>query len=133
MAVVQSSMLFFARDDLYEHEKPYQLKYIPDNGVPASNYRVEKREGIKITSVRGREDQFSIEKNGFAIFKMDQAPPYDDFNNPDGIRAYLETVVQSVKTLLGADKVQVFHYAVCFGGNKYPCGAVDSFHQDAKT
>lgn len=83
MAEVQSSMLFFARDDLYEHEKPYQLKYIPDSGVPASNYRVEKREGI---------------------------------------RKYLETVVQSVKTLLGADKVQVFNYAVCFSGNAYPCG-----------
>lgn len=122
MAEVQSSMLFFARDDLYEHEKPYQLKYIPDSGVPASNYRVEKREGIKISSMRGREDQFSVEKNGFAVFKMDQATPYTDFNNPEGIRKYLETVVQSVKTLLGADKVQVFNYAVCFSGNAYPCG-----------
>lgn len=115
-------MLFFARDDLYEHEKPYQLKYVPENGTPATNYHVERRDDIKINSIRGREDQFSVEKNGFAVLKLDHAPPYDDFNNPDGIRTYLETVVQSVKTHLGADKVQVFNYAVCFSGNQYPCG-----------
>ena len=106
-------MIFFARDELWKHEKPYQIKYVPENGVPASNHRLEKREGIKITSMRGREDQFSIEKNGFAVFKLDQAPPYTDFNNRDGIRKYLEIVAQSVKALLCADKVQIFNYGVC--------------------
>ena len=124
-------MFFFKRDDLYEHEKPYQLKYVPENGVPATNYLVEKREGIKIVSMRGREDQFSIERNGFTIFKMAQPTPYTDFDNPAGIRAYLETVVECVKTVLGADRVQVYHYAVCFSGNEYP--SVDSVYQDAKT
>ena len=111
-------MLFFARHDLHKHEKPYQLRYVPEIGMPVSNYRVEQKDGIKITSMRGREEQFSVEKNGFAVFKMDQATPYADFSKPDGIRTYLEMAAQSVKTLLGADKVQVYNYTVCFNGNE---------------
>ena len=117
MAVVQSSMHFFVRDKLYDNEKPFQLKFTPEDGVPMSNYRLEKRDGIKITSMRGHENQFSFEKNGFAVVKMDRETPYTEFNNAEGIQKYLRTVVQSVQALLGADKVQVFSYAVCFRGN----------------
>ena len=115
MAVVETSINFLKRDELYEHEKPYQLKYAPADGIPISNFRLEKQDNIKITSIRDREAQFSFERNGFAVLKVKEDLPYDDFSNPDGIRRYLDIVSAYLKNLLGADKVQAFQYVVRFG------------------
>ncbi|KAG7006527.1 hypothetical protein G7Y79_00014g037020 [Physcia stellaris] len=112
MAVVESSMHFLVRDELYNEEKPFQLKFTPEDGVPRSNYRLEKRDCIKIISMRGHEKWLSLEKNGFTVVKMNQETPYTDFETPEGIQAYFRTVVQSVQALLGADKVQVFSYGI---------------------
>ena len=115
MAVVETSINFLKRDELYEHEKPYQLKYAAAEGIPISNLRLEKQDNIKITSIRDREAQFSFEKNGFAVLRMNEEIPYDDFRNPDGIRRYLDIVAVHLKNLLGADKVQAFQYVVRLG------------------
>ena len=112
MAVVETSMHFLARDKLYEHEKPYQLKYEAENGIPRSNLRLEKHEPIKISSIRGRERQFSMEDNGFAVLKLDREIPYNDFSDPGGIRKYLDVVSESLRKFLGADRVQVFQHLV---------------------
>lgn len=112
MAMVESSMHFLMRDELYEHEKPYQLKYAAAEGIPTSNFRLEKQEPIQINSIRGREQDFSFDKNGFAVLKIDEDMPYDDFSDPEGIRRYLNIVASSLQKLLGADKVQVFQYVV---------------------
>ncbi len=112
MAVVETSMHFLTRDKLYENEKPYSLKYVAAEGIPTSNIRVEKHEAIKVNSIRGQEQQFSLERNGFAVLKMDEEIPYDDFANPAGVRRYLNMVAEQLKTRLGADKVQVYQYVV---------------------
>ena len=112
MAVLETSINFLKRDELYEHEKPYQLKYAAAEGIPISNIRLEKQDNIKITSIRDREAQFSFERNGFAVLRMNEEIPYDDFSNPDGIRRYLDIVSVQLKDLLGADKVQAFQYVV---------------------
>ena len=106
-------MHFLARDNLYQIEKPYQLKYAANPGIPKSNLRLEKQNLIKISNIRGQERKFSFDTNGFAVLKMDKEIPYDDFNNPEGIRKYLDAVTESVKVLLGANKVQAFQFVVC--------------------
>ena len=105
-------MHFLTRDKLYEHEKPYQLQYAAAEGIPKSNFRLEKQESIKVNSLRGREQEFSFEKNGFAVLKIDEDVPYDDFSNPPGIRRYLDIVASSLQKFLEADKVQIFQYVV---------------------
>ena len=112
MAVVETSLNFLKRDELYEHEKPYQLKYAAAEGIPISNLRLEKQDNIKITSIRDREAQFSFEKNGFAVLRMNEEISYDDLSNPGGIRRYLDIVSGNLKNLLGADKVQASQYVV---------------------
>ncbi len=112
MAVVETSMHFLTRDKLYEHEKPYSLKYAPAEGIPSSNIRLKKQETIKVNSIRGHEPQFSFEKNGFAVLKMDKEIPYDDFSKPEGVRRYLDMVAEQLRARLGADKVQVYQYVV---------------------
>ena len=114
MAVVESSMYFLTRDELYDHEKPYQLKYAAGNGIPTTNLRLKKQEPIKITSIRGRQRQLTFERNGFTVLKLDKDIPYSEFSTAAGIRLYLETVAEMLKTELGADKVQVYQYLVRF-------------------
>ena len=106
-------MHFLARDDLYKTEKPYQLKYAANPGIPKSNLRLENKNPIKISNIRGQEGNFSLEKTGFAVLRMDKEIPYDDFNSPEGIRRYLDAVTESVRNLLDAGKVQAFQYVVC--------------------
>ncbi len=113
MAVVETSMNFLARDALYEQEKPYQLRYAAEEGIPTTNLRHEKQHLIKIRNIRGQEQKLSFESNGFAVLKMDDELSYDDFGNPEGIRRYLEVVSESLRALLGANKVQVYQYTVC--------------------
>ena len=112
MAVVESSIHFLTRDKVYEHEKPYQLKYVAADGIPTTNIRLEKQEPVKISSIRGQEQQFSLDKNGFTVLKMDKEVSYDDFNNPAGVKRYLNMVAEQLKMRLGADKVQVYQYVV---------------------
>ncbi|KAL8795609.1 MAG: hypothetical protein Q9195_001847 [Heterodermia aff. obscurata] len=121
MAIVETSMHFLARDKLYEHEKPYQLKYEPEKGISNSNLRLEKQEPLKISSIRGREQQFSMEENGFAVLKLDKEIPYDDFSDPAGIRRYLDVVSENLKTLLGADKIRKRDpgFPIMKKGNRY--------------
>ena len=113
MAVVETSMHFLTRDPLYEHEKPYQLKYAAAEGIPRTNLRLKKQEPIKVSGIRNQEQHFSFEKNGFTVLKMEEDVPYDDFFNPSGIRKYLDAVAERLKVALGADRVQVFQYLVC--------------------
>ncbi|KAL8805665.1 MAG: hypothetical protein Q9182_001809 [Xanthomendoza sp. 2 TL-2023] len=119
MAAVETSMHFLRRDELYKSEKPYQLKYAAAEGIPITNFRLEKQEPIKINSLRGCEQYFSFDKNGFTVMKLDDDLPYDDFSNAAGVRRYLEVVAASLQKLLGADKVQVFQYVVRPGPEKH--------------
>ena len=115
MAVVETSMHFLTRDELYEHEKPYQLKYAGAEGLRRTNLRLEKKGPIKISSIRNREQQFSFEENGFTVLNMDDDIPYDDFFRPAGLRRYFDAVAERLKVALGAEKVQVFQYLVYSG------------------
>ena len=105
-------MNFLARDDLYEREKPYQFRYDVANGIPKTNLRHTKQENFKIQNIRGREEQFSFEKNGFTVLKMDEEVGYDDFEKPAGIHRYLDIVAEQLRRKLDADVVQVYQYQV---------------------
>ena len=105
-------MHFLTRDIMYEKEKPYQLRCPAEVGIPKSNFRLEKQAPITTSNLRGRERQFSFQRNGFAVLKMDKEIPYEHFSDPEGIRTYLEAVSENLKVILGANKVQPFQYVV---------------------
>ena len=112
MAVLETSLQFLAKDKLYEHEKPYRFQYKPPEGVPKTNFHIEKQDGINISSIRGREKEFSLEKNGFTVLSLDEEIPCEDFDSEAGIRRYMDLVANKLKVLLKADKVQVYQQVV---------------------
>ncbi|KAH1342226.1 hypothetical protein KXW98_003509 [Aspergillus fumigatus] len=78
-STVQASMFFLTPDELHKQQRPYTFKFPPYNGCPQSNMTHEKINGITVENMRGREDQFQLERNGFTILKVNTGLEYDDF------------------------------------------------------
>lgn len=114
-----TSFHFLCRNDLWKREKPYSLKFIPKADFPKNNGQRAQKDGILVEDIRGRESNFSFEKNGFAIMRIDDSRmTYSDFDNPDIINAiYLKQIAHGLQELLGAERVQIFDCLVLFMGN----------------
>lgn len=99
--------------ELYDKVKPYSV----DNEikrwighVPRSNYQNSAVEDVLVKDLRGREAQFTFEKNGFAIIELDSAMTYEDFDDPvkfSGI--YLQEVAACLLQYFDATSVHIFN------------------------
>ena len=93
-------------------EKPAYYRIDPPAGVAKWNGEDDMRE-VTIEDARGREAEFTIDRNGFQLVKAPTAMTHDDFYSPDEIkRVYYPEVEQLVKDRLGAHKVFVFDHNV---------------------
>ena len=91
-------------------EKPARYRIDPPPGVPRWNGEDDMRE-VTIEDARGREAEFTIDRNGFQLVKAPTAVA--DFYDPDEIRrVYYPEVEQLVKDKLGASRVLVFDHNV---------------------
>ena len=73
-------MCFLDRDPIFEIEKPYTVRYVPDpmSGVAQSNIK-NVHKTLQFHDMRGRED-LVYEKCGFTVVKLLQDEmTYDDF------------------------------------------------------
>lgn len=111
-STVQASMFFLTPDELHKQQRPYTFKFPPYNGCPQSNMTHEKINGITVENMRGREDQFQLERNGFTILKVNTGLEYDDFFKQKGVIQYLRLMEGVLKARLGASRVDVFRYGV---------------------
>lgn len=113
MAVV-SSISFMMPRDLYQDEKPYFVTYpVEDTDCPASNVILQTHNDITVNDIRGREREFSIDKQGFTIMELDTGMTPEDFNSEKNIQTkYLPKLARALKAQLGASRVQVFEHIV---------------------
>jgi hypothetical protein len=108
-----TSICCLDRLELYQWEKPYEMRFIPPNGFPRKNLHISKYEGIPVKDVRGVEKTLSIEKNGFVVMELEAPMTLEDFSDREAIRSrYLPKVAESLKECLGASRVQVHDYVV---------------------
>jgi hypothetical protein len=107
-------MFFLTPDELHKQQRPYTFKFPPYNGCPQSNMTHEQRHGIPIENMRGREDQFQLERNGFTILKVDTGLDYDEFFEEKKVKQYLSQMEGVLKAHLGASRVEVFRHGVHF-------------------
>jgi hypothetical protein len=111
---VIASFYFLPKDPLWEKEKPYTLKFQPAEKFPGTNgARVEVKE-ILVEDIRGRESSFSMDKNGFAVMKLENlGMTYDDFHDDSKVESvYLKNLAGGLKAFLGAKRVQIFDFVV---------------------
>jgi hypothetical protein len=91
-------------------EKPAYYRIEPPPGVPKWNGTDDPRE-VRIEDARGREAEFTLDRNGFALVKAPTAVA--DFYDPDEIkRVYFPEVERLLRDKLGASRVFVFDHNV---------------------
>ena len=91
-------------------EKPAYYRIEPPPGVPRSNGIADPHE-VTIEDARGRESEFTLDRNGFALIKAPTAVP--DFYSPEEIkRVYYPEVERLLQNVLGASRVFVFDHNV---------------------
>jgi hypothetical protein len=91
-------------------EKPTRYAKEPPPGVPAWN-GVEDLHDVPITDGRGREGEFTLDRNGFAILKSPSQ--VQDFYARDEVeRVYYPEVERLLRDSIGASRVVVFNHDV---------------------
>ncbi|EAW19865.1 putative CmcJ-like methyltransferase [Aspergillus fischeri NRRL 181] len=108
-STVQASLFFLTPDELHKQQRPYTFKFPPYNGCPQSNMTHEKINGITVENMRGREDQFQLERNGFTILKVNTGLEYDDFFKQKEVTQYLHLMEGVLKAHLGASRIRKRH------------------------
>jgi hypothetical protein len=113
--VENTSMYFLERDELWKTVKPYDLKFNPPAGFPKTNAVPRKHDNIRVEDIRGREKEFNIQKNGFELVKLEASLTLQDFEEGNRDRlaeAYFRPLADKLKSLLKAQRVQIFDYQV---------------------
>lgn len=91
-------------------EKPVYYRIDPPPGVPRWN-GVDDPRDVHIEDARGREAEFTLDRNGFALVKAPTAVA--DFYDPGEIkRVYYPEVEQLLRKTLGASRVFIFDHNV---------------------
>jgi hypothetical protein len=112
MARARTIINFIQQDELYLEEKPYLLTYEAPQDFPRTNIKLGERV-VAVEDVRGRENEFTINKNGFTIMQVNTKLSYEDFNDDALVKqVYLKEVAEALKSFLGASRVQVFEHVV---------------------
>jgi hypothetical protein len=91
-------------------ERPRNYTFDPPPGVPRSN-AVHEKHRMRIYSVRGFEQDVSLDGEGFAVLR--HASAVTDFYNEDAIRnIYYPEAEQVIAEATGADRVFIFDHTV---------------------
>jgi hypothetical protein len=109
-------------------EKPARYLFDPPPGVPVWN-GIDDPRAMRIEDARGREAQFTLDRNGFALVKAPTAVA--DFYSAEEIRrVYYPEVERLLCHELGASRVFVFDHSVRNAGRPGANMPVRRVHND---
>jgi hypothetical protein len=134
MGTVTVSMNFLTRDELYQEERPYLLIYEPPEGFPKTNIRLEKHRDLELEDIRGRENQFCVASDGFEILKIKTSLPRESFDDEQLVKdVYLREAADAVRTMFGAQKVQIFEHLLRKRHETYPISTGEPYKYNQPT
>lgn len=109
---VHASLWFLQESEVYATVKPYNLAYTPEIQIPRSN--IERREvSVSISDLRGSEQLFSLNRNGFRVLEF-QGPYNDvDWDNKTSVKEvhYLE-IVSKIEHVFPEARCVALHHQV---------------------
>jgi len=89
---------------------PYNIVYEVPEGTPKRNWTDVPHE-VSITSIRGHEGEYTLDKNGFQLDK--RVHQEKEFVDDERIKeVYYPSVIEAVKELTGGYKVIVFDHTI---------------------
>jgi hypothetical protein len=114
-STIQSTMFYLERKSLYDVEKPYSMRYQPDEAIPQSNYQRIKHP-LTIHSMRSPGTRsFQLNECGFQMIELNSKLTYNEYwDNTKAQQIYIEEVKAALKRELGGKYVHVLDYAVSF-------------------
>ncbi|KAI0396028.1 hypothetical protein F5Y17DRAFT_420865 [Xylariaceae sp. FL0594] len=149
---VQSYMYYLERTDLYDVEKPYTMRYEPDEeeGIPQTNF-VKVKKPLVVRSMRhcapcsptvlssddaveDKSSLFKLEECGFQKIVLKSQLSYDEFWDNDKVtKTYVQEVKSALKRELGAKYVFVLDYAVRRRHPSFPVSTGGEYEYDQPT
>lgn len=111
----RTANLYYAKDSPnFQHEKPFMIltAFCEQPEKSETNVEFESPEPETISDIRGREDQFSLDRQGFEF--ITHKTQFEDWRNRRSVEEqYLPEVVNLIeKHVEGADEVQIFDWRV---------------------
>lgn len=104
---VQTTLNYYAALD---EQPPFSYTYEPPNGGPRSNVGQEPHPA-EILDVRGKEDEVSMDKNGFKFVK--HVSKEKEFVDEEKIKnEYYKEVEELLKKETGAKRVFIFDHTI---------------------
>ena len=108
---IQSNAHFLKRDELYDVDKPYSLRFAPPEGFPSANIKLENH-SIDIHDVRGSRS-LTFARDGFAVLDFNSKLTYEDYDDDKVVKnTFLLEVADALKKLLNAQHVQIFEHTI---------------------
>lgn len=113
---MQTRVYYFQAGPTFAEEKPYGFKFPPqDARIPRTNMEQHEHD-CDVSDLRGKERDFTIEKNGFTVFKLGNtfSMSYEDYHDEEKIQKYFRLLEAMLKAHLQAKDVKVFRWGVWF-------------------
>lgn len=88
------------------------MRYVPKPPLPASNV-VREKQLVQVQDIRGSEAQYSLDKNGFMVTRLESKMVYEDFDDQTTIsKVYLEEAHDLLSTLFPNSEIDLVSYLV---------------------
>jgi hypothetical protein len=111
---IESTMYYLENMPIYLTEKPYTMRYQPEEDIPQSNFHKCEKPMTAISMRRPDVGPFNFEECGFELIEMRSEMSYEDFSDNEKIQSvYIQEVREAIKHAIGAKFVWVLDYAVC--------------------
>ena len=106
-------------------EEPYQYVLAPPEGKEPNNLGVEPHD-VTVHDARGREAEFSLDKNGFQFVKYPSAEK--EFDSDERIKeVYYPEVEKILKEVAGAKRVFIFDHTLRYVQSPGVWACLDQF------
>lgn len=116
---IESTMHYLENIPLYETEKPYTMRYLPEEDIPQSNFQKCEKPITAINMRRSDVGPFKFDECGFELIELHSKMSYDDFWDNEKIqKVYIQEVREAIKKAIGAKFVWVLDYAVGIPGGE---------------
>lgn len=112
---VETGLHYLQRLPLYEKEKPYYINWpvFDTPEVEQTNLSHERFDGIQIHDIRGEEEKFKMDVQGFQLVKHKTSLSNDDFEDDTAVREkYYPEMAELAQETLGASLVYIFEHTV---------------------
>ena len=111
---IDTFMYYLERTSLYDTEKPYTMRYQPDEDIPQSNFKKIKYPMTAKSMRLPGSGPFYLNDCGFQLVELKSHLSYNEFwDNKRVKEVYIQEVKDTLKRELGAKYVHVLDYAVC--------------------